>query len=496
MLIRTFFCLSVALFFLGGGDLHAQRHDLKEIHVIQRVLSHHFGVKIERLNPSLADQEVLQALSLYDTSLSGQVYYNRDKSDQSSSIFGTDKQSSGFDIEATKRLPYGVSAKLGLSEQWNKNNSPFTTTPKYFETGLSSEISVSLLKNRAGIVDRNTVEIARTYAKGSRFATVHQIENYLHQSLANYWQIVSSAQLLSLSYRFEKIAQEFLRTTRAKKNMGLSEDTDVLAAQATVLERQNDVVVAKKLLQDYTNALKEKLNYPLESQLSVKQSLFNRKRYKSRSQAISHALENRYDYQSLKKSLEASDLKIVMEKNKKWPSLDLFSTLYFNGIDRDVGESLKRNFNFSHPNWMVGGRLQIFLENRYAKGAVKKAELNRLKTVFALKQLENQIVFEVDQAYREIGLYSKEISNYSQTVALHKQKLNSELEKFLVGRSNSDIIVRFQSEYLEQERRLLNAYFQYHLALLKMERVSSDLIPASIQIDDLLEKTPGEFEIE
>ena len=473
--LRHFF--SLGLIFFSSLPIQAETLKVGEQEIIERVLRDHFQVKIEEINSKIVATGELKAKSVYDTKVAGVGSYNIDQSDESSIVFGTDNRALNLNVEASQRFPLGIDSKLSLNHERFSTNSPFYTDSTLHESTVKLETSVPLLKNRMGLLDKSPIEIAKFNTQSATLQKSFKLQAILVKTLQTYWNLMTAHQYLTWAHEYEKIGKNFLETNLQKKSLGLSEDTDVLAAKASVFERHNEVLTAQSYIQTYQLQLKEQLALSLETKLSVKGSLFNTHAFKPKAEAKRIALMQRPDFLALEKELAAKKIQVVLEKNKKWPSLDLFGSLELNGIDRKLDKTVGETFDFSHPNWLFGMQFSLSAQNRLAKSEAARAELEKAQTLLKLKQLEAQIIQEVEDAYRDLNFRRSQITNFTQVVGLHKQKLNLEMAKFLVGRSSTDWVLRYQNELMQQEKFLLEAWLNYQLGYLKLKLTMGDLIP-------------------
>lgn len=462
---------------------------LSEAEVIQRVLQQNLDVRSQYYDPEIAKTGEKLARSAFDTQVQGQAYYQLDQKDVQIDVFGTDNRTILYEGQAAKKFPYGVEAGVGLSNIRTSTNSPFITgdqapfsgNPRVFETQLSFEARMNLLRNRFGKSDRAALSLAKKQTEIVQSSTYYSVESKVYEALVVYWRWVVAKRNLYLTRQFLIRANEFLSLTQENQRIGLTEDPDILAAKALVAERKVSVLRAENFLKDEEKRLRYFLNLPDSVSLQPPSTLNIRVSRLKREEMISSALQNRQDFLALNQQAEAKDIQIATAKDQKWPSLDLFSSLRLNSVDPNYGTALGETFSGQHPNWLIGAQFGLSLENRRAKSELEKKQLEKAQLLLQLKNAENAIVLEVDEVLRELKLQDEEVQKYHQIVALQKNKLNIEDKNYRLGRSSSDMIVRFQEDYLAAEQRRLEAKLRLKLAEVDLRRVISNLIPPKVE---------------
>lgn len=459
---------------------------LNEEEVTLIVLQQNLSILSASYDPQIAQTLVTEVQSRFDTLLSGQVNYNIDRSDKTSIVFGTDNRQVVYEASVSKKFPVGVEGRMYLRNQQDNTNSAFATDPEFWETRLGFEARAPFLKNRFGKSDRGEVEYAQKQQGVTQESSLSRLDEQVYFAVTTYWNLVASYDYLKISRQFLKRAQDFLKITREKKFIGLSEDPDVLAAEALVEQRQVEVLRAQNLIEDLSEQLKNILNLKLSDKILPKESLAPRAKVPTKAEIFETALKNRNDYLALLKEAKAKDVQIAVAKDQKLPSLDLFTSLELNSVDPNYAEVLGQTFSAQNPNWRVGVDFSLSYENRLAKSALTRGKLEKARLLVQIKELENQIALQIFEALREWELQRKETVKFGRIATLQEQKLDIEEKNFLQGRSSSDIIVRFQTDWLAAEKEKIDSELRDKLSRVDLRRIMSILIPPE------LKKLPGE----
>lgn len=478
------FVLAGGVFFFGYMPSAAADLALKEGAVIDLVVQRNLGVKTERVYPQIADTDITKTKSQFDTKVSGQAYYNLDRSDKETIVLGTDNREVLYEAKVEKKFPQGVQGAIRVTNIHNQTNSAFATDPRFFDSSIQFDAQAPMLRNRFGKSDQLSVKLSEAQKKVVESGSLNAIQDRVAGAVRNYWNWVASKEYVELANRFLKLALDFQERTDLKKNLGLAEDTDLFATEALVQERQAETLRAKNLLEDLKQRLNDSLDFNLDTPLSTSEALGVRGQAMTSAEGMELALQRRPDYQALLDEAKVKDIQIAIDKDQKWPSLDLVSSLQLNSVDPDYGAALKQTFLAEHPEWLIGARFQIEIENRLAKANLKKSELEKIQVLLRIKELENSIALEVDERVRELALQRKELEKYSNAAVLQRKKMEGEMAKFALGRSDSDTIIRFQGDYLDASRRALEAKVRLQLAWVELRRSTATLWNESGEVFD------------
>jgi outer membrane protein TolC len=454
---------------------------LGEAEVIQWVLQRNLGIQAASYDAPIAGTEVTKVKGAFDTKVKGEAYFNLDRSDQTSIVFGNDNRTVYYDVRAEKKFPVGIQGALVLSNQRDSTNSEFATDPAFFETILRAEAQGALLRNRFGKSDKAQIALAKANEKVVAEQALSFTEQRIAESLTQYWNWVAAGNYYEVARRFANSAGEFVRNTTDKKTLGLAEDTDTLGSQAQYVERQAETERARNLQVDAEKRLRYMLDASGEDKWKAKDPLRSPIRKLVREDFMSQALASRPEYLALKREAEARDIQVILAKDQMWPMLDLYTALEANSVDPAYGQVLGQTFSFQNPNWLIGARFSMAIENRIAKGELERSKLEKARVLILMKEMENLIALQIDEQIRQVKLQQKEVANYTEASRLQNAKVAAEMEKFNLGRSDSDTIVRFNDDAIAAERRRLEAELRYRLAWVELRRVTGALIPPELR---------------
>lgn len=444
---------------------------------MQMALEQNLGIKIAEADRDISESGIQSSKSAFDTLLEFNIDHLIDQNARAIAVIGTDNRTTNYNLGLSKILPSGTRARLEWLNQRNSTNSLFATLNPFYESSLNFSIEQPLLQNTFGLQDRGQVSIARKRYESVDASTQRRVSELVFQILSDYWswridqeQVKVTKQSLTEAKRFEKLSKE-------KEKFGLHESTDVLNAKANRLSIQNQLKVVELRRDDSHGRLIRDLNIEKSTALSSTEQAPFSQEVPDLENTLLHALEHRRDYQAGRRDLERREIEVSLAKNSRWPELDLLASLKLNGVEESYNDALSDATSADNPAFFIGGAFSFPLENRRGRSATKQANLEKMKSLYQLKDLENRITQEVEEQWRALDTAIEVVLLNRRIVNVQREKWHEELKKYRTGRSSSDLVVRFHEDYLHAQRVQLEALLQYRLAVLGLRLAQNTLIP-------------------
>lgn len=422
------------------------------------------------------------AKSTFDTYIKGDIGYTRNEFERSSTWFGTREDTMTWGLGVSKKLPSGTSASLtwtnrrdqlfGVPEIAGRNI--FPREPIY-ESTVSLSVNQPILKNAGGKIDRAAVEEAKRVFEAADLNTKYRVTAIAKDALIAYWRWVISFKYLEAYEKGILDAIHFLNVVTEKVSLGTAENTDLLAAKANLINKRNGLLAAERVNREMERAVRVVLGIGTEPKIMPRERSvkFDEDYYKDQAAAISHALASRWDYLAKKREIEGLNIKTVALKNARWPELDVSATFAVNGLKSDYKNSVG---GMDNPYFGVGASLSIPLEGRAASAALKGAEHAKAVAIIELKKMEMEIANSIASLIKVVELNRKIVENAQEVLALQKEKLEEELQKYKLGRSSADIVIRYQDDLLYASSTALDAWANYKESVINLKFAQNLLV--------------------
>ncbi len=109
---------------------------------------------------------------------------------------------------------------------------------------------------------------------------------------------------------------------------------------------------------------------------------------------------------------------MTVANNQRLPQLDVTFRYTSNGLGSNPDRAFEQMASNDFVDYLIGVQFQWPIGNRAAEAAYRQARLQESQSIAALKQLTEQVVLNVDVAYRNLGtLYKQMIPNATAVVA-------------------------------------------------------------------------------
>ncbi len=453
---------------------------------IERALADNLEIRFERINPSIAHWGIVQQSGVFDPALAAGISY----SDASTPLSaGGESLSRNFNtsLGLTGLLPTGTGYGLTV----NDSRSGGTGINDYLYTGaLTLSLSQPLLKNFGLDANLAPIRVARKKRDIALQNFALLVMNKITEVSKAYYELVYAIEDHKAKLEDLNRAKQLLEENRKRVQVGVMSPLDVTQAEAGVAEREEAVIIAERAIKDNENALKRLIttdvrslqgevlvpvDYPLVEM--VEADLVRSTRT---------ALEQRPDFIAAKHELERRNILVQYTRNQLWPELDLQASYSMNGLTYTGFDTLTaRQLGNDTPAWGVGIAIRFPLGNRQARANYNIARLDREQALLTLKQLEQDIVVQVDNAVGRLQTNLKRVEATRAASRLAEESLQAEQTKLRAGTSTSFLVLQAQSQLAAARSAEIRARADYSESLVELARVEGTTLQKNnIVLDD------------
>lgn len=466
----VFFLLSLICFHSNAKTLVLTANQVKDLS-----LSQSQDVQMVILDFHIGSEDLSEAKSIYDTVITSEVSHAKDQSQRTSTAFGTNTQQTIYNLELGQKTPLGTELGFGFVNERETTNSIFSTVNPAYNSQLQLSLSQPLLQNTFGVVDRSKIQATKKLVSALNFTTKAAIQKTVYSHLVAYWDFYWRHHLVQMEVAALSKARSLYQANQKKLELGVIEKSDLEAFSANVAIHESLWLQAKSDLVSATEKLKVALLLPEDEDLKPLDEKTGAKVPGEMTEILKKALETRPDYLALKESLEASRLMVVMAKNNRWPEMDVQATLALNGISTDYGTAIE-NIGDGHPLWAVGMEFNFPLQNRYRKSESRKSEIERGKKIIQVKQKELEVRHGIRESFvrYENALDKRSAALRARTSQYNK--MEGEQKKYQAGRSDSDILIRYQNDYIDARKMALAAEVEVEMAWMNLQLVQGKIL--------------------
>ena len=469
---------------------------------VKLALEQNLGLQIERFNPELQDLNTAQVLSNYTPVFGASVFtQSQDNPPNSFLSGGTDTISSdnfGFATSVSKLFPWGTETTVSFDSGRQKTNSQFANFNPLLSGNLDLVVTQPLLRNfrfdavrQQLFASRKNREIADIDLRQAVAQTERTVRN-------QYWEYVFAINALKVAQQTLDLAQESLRNTRSRVEIGTLAPIDIVQAESEVASREEAVILAEAQIGQSEDALRSLIFDPKVPEF------FNMRieptdmapfavQEVDVTSAVERALKERTDLISARKRLEITDYNVRYLRNQTLPGLDLrfdYNTTGLGGTQlitdpnsplfpppvigeerRSYRDVLANIFSSDFPTWRLALNVSYPLGTSNADAGLARTRLERTQTETTLRQLELNIATQVRDAGRQLVANSKRVDATRAARVLAERRLEAEEKKFAAGMSTSFEVFQAQRDLAQARNNELRATLDYNQSVVDLETV-------------------------
>lgn len=261
--------------------------------------------------------------------------------------------------------------------------------------------------------------------------------------------------LLEVSKQSEAEAKVFLNETRRLARTGLRESDEVLQAEASWLERQEETITAETKVEITWLTLATKLQYEKKARVESPPQIENPTWDDNQTDAdfITLAYQKRRD---LLAAMETRDLNQKLSKSLRWntlPQLTATGGYSLIGLDPKLSKSIDQIENSKIPGWNVGMALSHRFGQNTDRSELELAEAEHLAARSRYQSLTDHVEQDVQVSLKRFNR-NRKLLDLSRQIETKKEKIYKAFKrKFSQGRISIQDLLRMEGE-LRRARHL------------------------------------------
>ena len=313
-----------------------------------------------------------------------------------------------------------------------------------------------------------------------------------------YWDYVYAINALKVARQTLDLAQESLRNTRSRVEIGTLAPIDVVQAESEVASREEAVILAEASIGQSEDQLRSLIFDPktpgfFDMRLEptdVPQMLVQEVDVTA---AVDRALKDRTDLIATRKRLEVTDYNVKYFKNQTLPGLDarfdynstglggtqlirdpdspLFPPPVIGEVVRSYGDVLGNVFSSDFPTWRLSLNVTYPIGNSHADASLARTRIEKTQSETSLRQLELNVATQVRDSGRQLVANAKRVEATSAARVLAERRLEAEEKKFAAGMSTSFEVFQAQRDLAQARSTALRAVLDYAQSQVDFETV-------------------------
>lgn len=438
--------------------------------VVKQVLEHHPDIALSRLDPELAATEVLSVRGQLDPQVTAQLGLSDESTPLVSQFAPIGTTKAGVQGSITKPLAGGPS--IGLDFDYSRSllsfSSPFAAQLANPNPAYSSQVNINyrhpLLKG-AGRPGYNQALAAAQASEQEAGIRQYAIDEQLAlKAVQLYFTLAADSANLKLAAESVGRAQRLLEYQHTQESFGLIETADRLQAEALVAARKMERRKAEALVAQNQTALNRLMLREADAPIAVELEAMPTQTSTTLERALASARLRRPQLVSLDASLQAAEARLAEAQDRQRVQLDVVAELGTRAVAASAGTAARQGLSINDRFAFIGMEFSDTLPNRAAKGAIRKAELQRQQVLLERQQAIERLKDELAGPLTAMRMRHLTFAAAKQRAAAEKRKFEAEIRRYREGRSDTATVVQFETDLRTAEVQVTLEEFLLRLA--------------------------------
>ncbi|MDB6053327.1 MAG: Outer rane efflux protein [Verrucomicrobiales bacterium] len=443
---------------------------------IQIALEHNLHIKVERLNPVIAQNQLSIAYSAYEPSFSSSATHSFNESPG-----GVDAQNRAFPGTVTHLdevganlggfLPTGLSYDIGGSS--NERRGLGSGGPFQSSDGLASiRLRQPLLRNLWIDANRLEIQASKKILKISEAEFRLQVMKIVTDVEFAYYELKLAQENARVQRLALKLATDLLDANKERVKAGTAAPLDEKQAESQVSSQQADVLLAEQSLSSQQNATKSLLsdNYaewqdvvinPVD-EITASTEKFDR------TQSWNTGMSHRPELLQARLELERLGVILKYRRNQLFPQLDLIGSYGLNGAGSEFSDTYGGIRKGDGPFYSYGIALTVPLGNRAARGNYAITKAQKQQALLRLQQLEQNVLIEIEDAVTLAQTMLARVALTREARIFAEQALAANQTMYENGKTTSFFVLQFQRDLTAARLREIQSLADYNRALARL----------------------------
>jgi HAE1 family hydrophobic/amphiphilic exporter-1 len=445
---------------------------------IQEALSHNLDVQIQRYNPQISLYNLNEAYSGYDPTFTASGQHNYDVS---GSVFqngfelpGSISDENSFKSGIGGTLPMGLQYDFtGTVNQQYGTDNPGTTNVSTFKSSSGSiqvQLTQPLLKNFWIDTTRLNIRVAKNRLQYSEQGLRQQIITSVTAIANAYYELIFAQTNVQVQREALQLSQTQLDQDNQRVQIGTLAILSVQQDESQVAQNKANLIAAQYTLATDQNTLKNLLcdtNYSRWHDVDIQPSgtLTAPPQSFDLQDSWNKGMTKRPDLLQAKLNVEQQGIQLKYYHNQLFPELDLIGTYGFNGAGMQYSDTFGQYNDGNRPFYTYGAQLSVPLGNVGPRNQYKATKATLQQIVLQLKQLEQNVMVEIDNAVKQAESNYESVEATKQARIYAEAALDAEEKTYAVGKATTFEVLTYQNNLTTARSQEIRALANYDEAL-------------------------------
>lgn len=438
-------------------------------------IANNLDLKVELVDPSIAQQTVDEERAKFESVFFGSAQYRRTEAVDSATVSKTDSYEAGIES------PLYTGGSITVSFPFSDAESEDTVFDGVSEAAVSVSFIQSLLREAGTRVNMHSIRLAshqkHIIDARTKLTAIHILAN---ADIA-YWHLFAAHRELEVRREQYKLAANQLDHARRKVATGSAPKIEIVRAEAGLASRLEDVITAETTLRNREWDLKRIMNRDDMSVNSVVSIVTATEPNPlgldlDEEMMAEGAIANRMEMVELELHLAIDDINIELARNATLPLVTFDYTYTTRTQSGTLGRAIGHLANSSYPDYSVGLSAIIPLGNEAAKARLRRAHLEQIRNLATREQLQLAIRQEVYEAVNGLRQNWRGILAAAQGVTAAYRNYKVEQSQFQLGLRTSTDVLFAAAGLADAQLRKIRAFVEYQIAQVNLARATGTLL--------------------
>ena len=485
---------------LAGAPAFAAQGDVLKLtrdEAVRLAVENNPDLAASRYDPAISQERVNAAKAAWVPTLQSGLQRNSQLQPPTSLFSGAQGLETGVwsgSASIAQLMPWGGGNYLvGIDTSRQTTNNLISSFNPSLNARLQLVFSQPLLRNFKIDATRAQVDIAMRTRSIADTQLQERVVSTAAAAEQAYWSLVSALAQVGVQQQALDLALELERNNRARVDVGQSPPLDLVAAQAEVAQRRENLIVARTNVRQAEDLLRTLVLDPNRDdfwsvRIEPAEGVPPAGGAPDVDAAVRRALAERTDIVRTRKEMEISDTEIAFARSETRPDLRLEANYLTDGAGgtrlirtggfpgtitgtevTSYGDVLSQILGFDYPTWTVGMTFSYPLGKSAAEANLARARIEKDQRAARLRSLEFSVVREVREAAWRLEQNQQRIETAQLSRELAEQRLDAEQRRFEVGMSTSFLVIQAQRDLAVARNNELQASLDYQLALIAFQ---------------------------
>jgi outer membrane protein len=484
--------------FIVDGKLRLSLAD-----AIQLTLENNTDIRLNELQLDSARWNLRKTYAPFDPVLTSSFSPARSTSPSTSALQGANTLSNlsqGFSSGYSQLFQSGTQYNVAWNANRNATNSSFATLNPSIASALTISLSQNLLRNRGFFAARAPIVIAQRNVKQTRATFEASVSDSILKAINQYWDVVQARESLKVTQSALDMAEATYKQNKRMLELGALPPLDIYRSESQVAQRKLQLIQSQYSLRQMEDELRRTIGADLDPRASVLDLDLTEPAANMGDTApvdllaaIQQALQSRPELEAARQQAANDDTSIQLAHNNLQPDLSISSFYSTNGVGgHQIGtdangapivvntgglsDALDQLGSMNFPGYGMTLTLRLPLRNRGAEADLGNAIVNKRRTLYTLRQREQQVTIDVKHAADQLQQAQLSVAAAKLARDLAQKNLEAEQRKYELGAETIFFVLDAQTQLSASEQSLVQSQIDYHRAVAQLDRATGQLL--------------------